>query len=217
MYLIHRINKLKKNDFRKKTYFGLIIKPTMAELKQRILDLLSSPEVDPITRQPKADGSVRSPMKTSDIAKELNTDTKTLNPILYKMLSLGLLVKSDTNGKAPHWTVAKLVSSLDSDDNINEETKEEVTLLTDEEARTQILEILQESQNPVATKVIAKKLYGNAGRPKMVNSILHRLLNKGEVQKFTDNGYNPRWTLVQAPPKPAPMKPPAQVQLRIVS
>jgi len=199
----------------------------MAELEQRILTLLSSSVVDPITRQPKADGPIRPPMKTIDIAKELfgtNGESKMVNPTLYGLEKKGLLVKiADEGGKNPRWTVAKPGAGFPKDDEKSDckEHKTELPKLSDEEAKARILEVLRNSSDPVPTLTISRALYGPKATRKMVNSQLYSLLSKNLVSKSSNpDGTNPHWSLVQAPPKPTTqttMKPPAQVQLRIVS
>jgi len=196
------------------------------QLEQRILSLLSTSEVDPITRLPKPNGKLRDPMKTLDIAKELLGETakaKDVNPTLYSLLKRKMVIKTDTNGKDPHWTINPQ-GSMNNQSQLEKESKNEdetgpdsMDLLPEDEAKRQILEYLQTESEPIKTLMIAKKLYGSKGRRKHVNSILYSMLSKGLVSKSANpDNTDPRWIMNQKQPEPTRETQRTQLSLKVV-
>jgi hypothetical protein len=193
----------------------------MADLEQRILTLLGSPEVDPITQHLRSTGPSRSPMKTVEIAKELfgpEATAKQVNPTLYSLEKKGRVVKTtNSDGKEPRWALAPN-QPADSDESTatekNEPARPEIPALPDEELRTRLVELVCQSTQSVPTLTLARAIYGPQATRKLVNPALYSLERKGVIRKVAEeNGTNPRWILGSTAPAlalaPAPTPVPA--------
>jgi hypothetical protein len=197
----------------------------MADLEQRILTLLGSPEVDPITQQARSDGPSRSPMKTVEIAKALfgpEATAKQVNPTLYSLEKRGRVVKTtNSDGKEPRWALSpnQPASSDSSASNRSSDAPEstsqpDIPALPDDELRTRLVEHVRQSTQPVPTLALARAVYGPQATRKMVNPALYSLERKGVLRKVAeDNGTNPRWVLGSTAPTPVPA--PAQVPAHV--
>lgn len=177
----------------------------MADLEQRILTLLRTPEVDPITRLPRADGPPRSPVKTLDLAKELlgpDATAKMVNPTLYTLEKQGHVVKtSSSEGKDPRWSLASNQPAASTDDADSAPASQSTApaappALPDEELKTRLVELVRQSSQPVLTLTLARAIYGPTATRKMVNPALYALERKGLLHKMAEeNGTNPKWIL----------------------
>jgi hypothetical protein len=186
----------------------------MTDLEQRILTLLGTPDVDPVTRTARTDGPPRGPMKTVDIAKELlgpEATAKLVNPTLYSLEKQGRVVKTtSSDGKEPRWALVAAPTSLESTPPTASPT---LPALPEEELKTRLVDLVRASTAPVPTLTLARAVYGPTATRKLVNPALYSLERKGVLRKVAeDNGTNPRWLLAAPATQPPTAQPvlPAQ-------